>query len=137
MAIPGSCLCGGVRYELDAEPTPATHCHCSRCRKTSGTYGSVGGTVAREDFRLLEGAELLRVWKADAEAGPKVFCVRCGSTLFGGDGWPAGDIVKVRFGTLDADPGSRPVRRIHLASAAPWLPVPDDGLDRHEGAPPS
>jgi hypothetical protein len=62
-----------------------------------------------------------------------VFCVRCGSTMFGGD-WPDGPVVKVRFGVLDADPGSRPVRRIHVASAAPWLPVPDDELDRYDGA---
>ena len=89
MQMPGSCLCGGVRFELLAEPEPATHCHCSRCRKTSGTYGSVGARIAREDLRLLAGEELLRVWQADAEAGPKVFCVRCGSTLFGGE-WPDG-----------------------------------------------
>jgi hypothetical protein len=132
MAIGGSCLCGGVRFELLAEPESATHCHCSRCRKTSGTYGSVGGRVDRADFRLLAGEELLRVWQADAEAGPKVFCVRCGSTLFGGD-WPDGPAIKVRFGALDGDPGSRPVRRIHLASAAPWLPLPDDGLERYDG----
>jgi hypothetical protein len=133
MPIPGSCLCGGVRFELLAEPEPATHCHCSRCRKTSGTYGSVGARIDYEDFRLLEGEELLRVWQADAEAGPKVFCVRCGATLFGGD-WPDGPAIKVRFGALDADPRSRPVRRIHVASAAPWLPVPDDALERYDGA---
>ena len=129
MSIPGSCLCGGVRFEFLAEPTPATHCHCSRCRKTSGTYGSVGATVAREDFRLLAGAAHLRVWQADADAGPKVFCVRCGSTLFGGE-WPDGPRIKIRFGALDADPGVRPVRRIHVASAVPWLPLPEDGLER-------
>jgi hypothetical protein len=131
--IPGSCLCGGVRFELLAAPEPATHCHCSRCRKTSGTYGSVGGRIARDDLRILAGEELLRVWQADEEAGPKVFCVRCGSTLFGGE-WPDGPVLKVRFGALDADPGARPVRRIHVASAAPWLPVPDDNLERCDEA---
>jgi hypothetical protein len=133
VTIPGSCLCGGVRFEVDAFDVPATHCHCSRCRKTSGTYGSVGAVVPHESFHLLAGEELLRVWQADAEAGPKVFCVRCGSTLFGGD-WPDGPTIKIRFGALDGDPGVRPVRRIHLDSAAPWLPVPDDGLDRYPEA---
>lgn len=133
MTIPGSCLCGAVRFELLASPEPATHCHCSRCRKTSGTYGSVGGRIAREDLRILAGEELLRVWQADEEAGPKVFCSACGSTLFGGE-WPDGPEVKVRFGALDADPHVRPVRRIHVASAAPWLPVPEDGLDSYDEA---
>src|SRR3954447_24140273 len=134
MPIPGSCLCGGVRFELLAPPEPATHCHCTRCRKTSGTYGSVGARIPSEDFRLLAGEELLRVWQADAEAGPKVFCSQCGPTLFGGER-PGGPAVRGRFGAPDADPGVRPVRRIHVASAAPWLAVPDDGLERLDEGP--
>jgi len=131
MSIPGSCLCGGVRFELLEAPETATHCYCSRCRKHTGTYGTAGARIAREHLRILAGEELLRVWTPAPGAGPKVFCERCGSSLFGGE-WPDGPIVKVRLGALDADPGVRPERHIYVGSAAPWLPVPDDGLPRYE-----
>lgn len=123
--IPGSCLCGGVRFEVTRPFDGAGHCHCSRCRKTSGTFGSTSGRTHRDAIRFLQGEELLRAW-VEEPYGRKVFCAECGSTLFGGD-WPDG-AISVRFGALDADPGMRPQYRIYVDSAVPWLPVPDDGL---------
>jgi hypothetical protein len=135
MTTPGSCLCGAVRFEVDGDPETATHCHCSRCRKHSGTAATIGMRVRVEQLRLLAGEELLATWQPDPDAGVRVFCTGCGSSLFGGQ-WPEGPILEVRLGALDGDPGVRPERHIHVGSAAPWLPVPDDGLPRfEEGAP--
>ena len=53
--IGGSCLCGGVRFEVDLPFRRANHCHCSFCRKHSGTFGLTQGRVPREQFRLLAG----------------------------------------------------------------------------------
>jgi hypothetical protein len=44
----GSCLCGGVRFEVTAPFLWANHCHCSRCRKHSGTFGGTQGRVPRD-----------------------------------------------------------------------------------------
>jgi hypothetical protein len=129
--IPGSCLCGGVRYEVLGTPETASHCHCSRCRKQTGTFGTTSLRVRSESIRLLAGEGLLGTWQPAPDAGIKVFCTRCGSSLFGGQ-WPDGPIVSVRMGCVDADPGVRPERHIYTASAAPWFPVPDDGLPRFE-----
>jgi hypothetical protein len=133
--LTGSCLCGGVRFELTEPFRRANHCHCSRCRKHSGTFGLTQGRVPREGFRLLQGEELIRVYRPEGGMA-KAFCSVCGSSLFGGT-WPDGPEVSVRFGLLDGDPGIRPQYHSHTASAAPWDELPDDGLQRHPGAAPS
>jgi len=133
--LPGSCLCGGVRFELTMPFRRASHCHCSRCRKHSGAFGLTQGRVPRKGFRLLQGEELIRVYRPEGGMA-KAFCSVCGSSLFGGT-WPYGPEVSVRFGSLDGDPGIRPQYHLHIGSAAPWDELPDDGLPRHTGAAPS
>jgi hypothetical protein len=105
----------------------ASYCHCHNCQKRTGSAFSVQGRVAGADFELLSGADLLRSYAPDAESRPKVFCSRCGSSLFSGD--PLVDEeVSIRFGTLDGDPGIRPQARGYVESAPVWEPVPTDDL---------
>jgi hypothetical protein len=134
--IRGSCLCGGVRFEVELPFRRANHCHCSRCRKHSGTFGETQGRVARERFRLLQGEALLHVFRPPEGGAAKVFCSVCGSSLFGGH-WPDGDEVSVRLGSLDGDPEIRPQYHSFVAARAPWDELPDDGLPRYDGPPPS
>ena len=94
--IRGSCLCGGVRFELDPPFLQASHCHCDRCRKHSGTAVCTQARVRREQFRLLQGEELIKVY-GKGEGAVKAFCMNCGSSLFGGD-WPDGPQVSIRMG---------------------------------------
>lgn len=134
--VAGSCLCGGVRFEVELPFRRANHCHCSRCRKHSGTFGLTQGRVATEHFRLLAGEELLRVHEPAPDAARKVFCTNCGSSLFGAF-WPDGDEVSIRLGALDGDPEIRPQYHSFVASRAPWDELPDDGLPRYDAAPSS
>jgi hypothetical protein len=127
----GSCLCGGVTFEVTAPFRRANHCHCSRCRKHSGTFGLTQGRVTREAFRLVTGEELLTVYRPAEGAAVKVFCSRCGSSLFGGH-WPAGPEVSVRLGSLDDDPEIRPSYHSFVGSRAPWDELYDDGLERFD-----
>jgi len=133
--VRGSCLCGGVRFEITAAFRRANHCHCSRCRKHSGTFGLTQGRVPREGFRLLAGEELIRVYRPPDGGMAKAFCAVCGSSLFGGT-WPDGPEVSVRFGALDDDPGTRPQYRSFVDSRAPWDELPDDGLPHYPDAAP-
>jgi hypothetical protein len=132
--VTGSCLCGGVRFEVTLPFLRASHCHCSRCRKHSGAFGLTQGRTPREGFRLLQGDELVRVYRPDGGMA-KAFCSVCGSSLFGGT-WPDGPEVSIRLGALDDDPGIRPQYHSHTASAAPWGTLPDDGLPRYPAAAP-
>ena len=133
--VPGSCLCGGVRFEVTRPFRRANHCHCSRCRKHSGAFGLTQGRVTRDGFRLLQGEGLIRVYRPEGGMA-KAFCSVCGSSLFGGT-WPEGPEVSIRFGALDGDPGIRPQYRPHTGSAAPWDTIPDDELRRYPGAAPA
>ncbi len=88
----------------------------------------------RSGLRFLEGEELVRVYRPDGGA-VKAFCSECGSSLFGGT-WPEGEEVSVRMGSLDDDPGLRPMYHAFVGSRAPWDELPDDGLPRYDGAAP-
>jgi hypothetical protein len=126
--IRGSCLCGAVRFQVRPPFLRASHCHCSRCRKHSGTAVCTQARVPRERFALLQGADWIRAY-GKGEGAVKAFCVLCGSSLFGGD-WPDGPEVSIRMGAFDDDPGIRPQFHTFVDSRAPWDEI-TDGLPRY------
>ena len=129
--IRGSCLCGGVRFEVDPPFIRANHCHCDRCRKHSGTAVCTQARVRKEQFRLLQGEELIKVY-GKGEGAVKAFCVNCGSSLFGGD-WPEGPQVSIRMGGFDDDPGIRPQFHTYVDCRAPWDEITDELPQYREG----
>jgi hypothetical protein len=127
--LTGGCNCGAVRYEVTAPLVGASYCHCRRCQRRSGAAASPNAHPAPGTFRIVSGEERLRVWKP-ADGGEKWFCGDCGSSLFGNN--PSHpDSIGIRMGTFDEDPGVRPGARQFVSSAAPWEPIPEDGLPRH------
>ena len=129
-SLTGGCNCGAVRFEVTAPLVGASYCHCRRCQRRSGAASSPNARAAPGAFRLLAGEERLRAWKPP-DGWEKWFCGDCGSSLFGRDPEDA-DQVSIRMGAFDGDPGIRPTVRGWVGSAAPWEPIPDDGLPRHE-----
>jgi hypothetical protein len=121
-------MCGGVRFELDAPPVSAGWCHCTRCQRRTGTSASISARIVPGSLRLLAGEELLRAWRP-GDGFAKVFCSRCGSQLWAQNPEDP-DVMSVRFGAFDADPGVRASYRQFVDYAAPWDPIPDDGLPR-------
>jgi hypothetical protein len=99
------------------------------CQKRTGTGSSANCRVDRAGFRIVSGAERLRSYQHTVGI-PKLFCGDCGSALFSGDPF-SDEQVAIRLGAFDADPGIRPEYRQFVDSAAPWEPIPDDGLPRH------
>lgn len=55
--IEGHCLCGNVRFRIDAESLPLYSCHCSMCRRTSGGGASVATLVPRKRFEWMSGQD--------------------------------------------------------------------------------
>jgi hypothetical protein len=136
LPLTGGCGCGAVRFELDAPPFSAVYCHCTRCQRRTGTAAAVTARVPRGSVRVVRGEDRLRVWAPEG-GWLKVFCGDCGSALFASDP-DTEDIKAVRLGAFDGDPGVRPSVRQFVAYAAPWEPIPDDGLPRFpERAPPN
>jgi hypothetical protein len=127
--LTGGCGCGAVRFEVTAPLVSAVYCHCTRCQRRSGTAASANARTEPGSFQIREGEEHLRAWKPDGGA-EKWFCGECGSALFSRSPDDANQ-VGVRLGAFDEDPGVRPSARQFVAYAAPWEPIPDDGLPRY------
>lgn len=141
--IKGSCLCGGVRFEIAEVSGPFELCHCSRCRKASGSAFVAGLGVRREHFRFVQGQELVRTYDAPVRESPPPyrtsFCGRCGSPVPD----PTSDAAwfEIAAGVLDDDPQIRPERHIMVDVKSPWFRISDSlpqldraALTRHRGA---
>ena len=125
--VTGSCLCGEVAYQYVGPIRVFQYCHCSRCRKFTGSAHASNIIVDPAQFQWLEGEESVgRFELPDAKHFATSFCKKCGSSL----PWltQSGKAVVIPAGTLDADPGDRPVHNIHFASKAPWYQAAGDLL---------
>ncbi len=120
----GSCLCGDVRYEVRGELGDFGYCHCTSCRKASGSAFGANSPVDRERFTLLRGEASLR----ELESSPgklRVFCSRCGSPLYAYlRSTP--DILRLRLGSLDTPFDKRVKAHTFVSDKASWENVPDD-----------
>jgi hypothetical protein len=121
----GGCLCGGVRYEVVGPLAPVQLCHCGQCRKAQGSAFGVNLPVASAAFRLIQGEDLLREYRA-SPLKRRVFCGTCGSPLFSQrDDTP--EVLRLRVGTLDGDGvGVEIGFHIQTASKAAWWTIDDE-----------
>ena len=127
--LTGACGCGAVRFEIDEPLVGSIYCHCIRCQRRTGGASSATALMKDGSLRITEGADKLKAWEPE-NGFAKVFCTECGSAVFGGP--PGEDYTLVRLGVIDGDPGVRPIARQFVAYAAPWEPIPDDGLPRFD-----
>jgi hypothetical protein len=128
LPLTGGCLCGGVRFEVTEPLVSSGYCHCTRCQRRTGTAAAISGRVAPGSLRILSGEDLIRAYEPP-DGFAKVFCSGCGSALWSRSPTDP-DVIAVRLGAFDGDPGIRPSYRQYVAYAAPWEPIPDDGLPR-------
>jgi hypothetical protein len=130
--LAGACLCGGVRYVVDDEFEYAFNCHCSQCRRATGSAFKPFGGIPRSRLRVLEGKEKLRIY--GDELTHDAHCGACGSLLY--SVVRAGAYAHVTYGTLADVPTRLPSAHICVASKAAWYAILD-GLPQHAGLPPS
>lgn len=115
----GSCICGSVKYEICGEFRALLHCHCGRCRKSSGTGHASNVILVPETVTWTAGEELLGGYRVpDAEHFRTVFCRNCGSPL--PRVRPDRSIAVIPAGTLDVSPELKPTGRIFYASRTDW-----------------
>lgn len=126
--IKGSCLCGDVRWGIDAPPATMTHCHCSMCRKLHGAAFATYATVLRGPFHWLDGADRIARYRSSPTV-TRCFCPRCGSVV--PEDGPDGKEMYLPAGCFDDDPVTRPGNHIFVASKAPWHAI-EDNLPRHD-----
>lgn len=135
-ALTGSCLCGAVRFTIDAPVNELRACHCRNCQKASGAGGSVNAVVPSAAFRITHGAP--RRYSARADSGRvlhRYFCGDCGSPIYSQrESTP--ETVVVRAGLLDSEPETnlRITANIWTKSARSWSHI-DPASVQHPGQP--
>ena len=122
-------MCGRVRFELSEPATAAGYCHCTRCQRRTGTASSAQARIDGRTLRILQGEGLVRAWRHADGGFEKCFCGECGAHLFSHNPDDRTE-MSVRLGAFDRDPGVRPSWRAYVDYAAPWEPIPEDGLER-------
>ena len=125
----GTCLCGGVRYEISGDTQRFYHCHCKRCRKVSGTGHASNLLLKLGSMTWLQGEELISAYKVpEAERFTSRFCRVCGSQV------PRyvkeTDFIVIPAGSLDDEPPLQPQARIFWDSRAHWS-CNGDAIPKH------
>jgi hypothetical protein len=119
----GSCLCGKVRYQFDVEPKVTVACHCSMCRKATGSVFATWTLVAKDHFRWTAGTDEIGEFNS-SEHGQRFFCKRCGTTLGNlTTKWP--QFMNLAAGTLDQAPDLKIKFHAYVGSKAPWYAITD------------
>ena len=124
--LKGSCLCADIRHELDSPLGPIGICHCSRCRKSSGTAFAVNATIDKAGFRLVAGAASLARF-ASLPGVTRIFCRRCSSSIYSRrDSAPNALRLRLRLGTLNTPITERPAFHFFVDAKAEWDLIHDD-----------
>jgi len=132
--LKGSCLCGAVKYEVTGEPRRFYHCHCSRCRKATGTGHASNLFLQPASLKWLDGEERVLEFKVpEATRFTNTFCASCGGRL------PrqarGSDVVMIPAGSLDDAAPINPQANIFSDSRARWS-CTDDELPTYPEFPP-
>lgn len=132
--LSGRCLCGTVRFHITGRLGPIGYCHCSQCRRASGTAFAANADVRRGEIQFDSGLD--RVSEYESSPGKfRAFCARCGSPVYSRTTSDPGHL-RVRLGTLDQDPGRRSLAHVWVSSKAPWFEIGDALPQFPEGPPP-
>lgn len=125
--LTGKCLCGDVRYEVADTFLYAQNCHCSNCRRATGSAFKPFAGIERNKLRLTSGAENLSIF--GEEDAHDAHCKACGSLLY--SVVRDAQLVHVTLGSLVDVPSIRPTAHIFVGSKAPWFTITDD-LPQHQ-----
>jgi len=128
--LTGGCLCGAVRYEVDAPVTRLVACYCADCRKATSAGGSVSAVIPASAFRITRGRT--RVFTKTADSGAPIdrhFCGDCGSWIYnplGGDP----DRIVLKAGGLDRQEGMSIGLNVWAGSRPAWAPMEAEARTR-------
>jgi hypothetical protein len=126
--LSGKCLCGAVEYTVQDTFGYALNCHCSNCRRATGSAFKPFAGIERDKLQIVQGAGSLLVFGEEAQAHD-IRCRACGSLLY--SVVRNGAFVHVALGTLVDEPSIRPTAHIFVGSKAPWFAITDN-LPQHE-----
>ena len=114
----GACQCGAVTFRIAGAFESFFLCHCSRCRKDTGSAHAANLFSSTAKITWLSGQDRAKTYRVPATRHEKSFCAECGSAL------PRlqlnGALLVVPAGSLDSAVSIRPNAHICFASRADW-----------------
>ena len=133
LSLRGSCLCGAVAFEVTGAPLWMAHCHCDRCRKVAGPFGTTV-TVRAEHFRWVRGeSDVVRYTPPAPRNLIRRFCRHCGRYL--GEPDSREDGFPIAASAFDDDPVVRGILHEYVAEKPSWVEICDEA-EQYDGAPP-
>ena len=127
----GQCNCGAISFEIAAQISDVFICHCSICRRATGSNGIAVILVDNDDFAWTGGENLITSWKKSDADWEMWFCRQCGSPV---PGTNDASRVFVPAGLLvDGDDGLTVTHHVWVDSKAAWDEIGDNGR-RHPEA---
>lgn len=127
----GQCSCGAVAFEIDAALSDVYVCHCSICRRATGSGGIAVVVVPNEVFRWTRGHDRISTWTKPGHDWQTWFCATCGSPVPGIND-PTRVFVPAGLLTVGGD-SLRVAHHLFVDSRAPWEVIGDDGVQHPEG----
>ncbi len=120
----GSCLCGEITFEIDAEIRRFHHCHCRTCRKAHATVYGSSALVDEAAFRVRSGEDSIAQYASSPDK-IRYFCSNCGTHVFARcDRDP--DQIILRIGALDGDLDIKAIGHIWVSHKPDWYDIADD-----------
>lgn len=117
----GECLCRRVGYEVSDDFEYALNCHCSNCRRATGSAFKPFAGIHADQMTIVRGRdEIMRFGNDTHDA----HCAHCGSLLY--SLVRNGAYVHVTLGTLIDTPSIGPTAHIFVDSKAPWFTICDE-----------
>ncbi len=126
----GGCLCGAVRFTIDAEPLGARMCWCRDCQRIASGSATVNVLFPEESVTYQGETTTLRLIADSGNTVERGFCPKCGAQMYSKTVQPAGLPMRVRAGTLDDPELMAPTAIIWADSAPNWAPL-DPSLPRY------
>ena len=119
----GSCFCGDISFEIGIDKAAAYHCHCSICRKVTGSKFNTAFTVSADGFKWTGKTDGIKMFQKNGEGFRNFFCSNCGCTV-------PNRYQDIRFwvpaGLIDTENCIKVTQHIFVDSKADWDQINDD-----------
>jgi len=130
----GKCLCGEIEIQINGGITDIIHCHCSLCRKSSGTAFATNGFIDSVTLEITSGKKNLSCFSYKPGRN-RYFCSRCGSPVYSSNEQDP-TRFRIRLGIVDSDINETPISHNFVSSKAYWEHM-DVKLPRYDSFEPS
>lgn len=122
----GACACRAVRYRLLSAPLIVHACHCTECRRLTGSAFALNALIETDRLEILAGeAHPVQVPGASGKPQTIFRCLACQTALW--SHYPGGGtrLAFVRVGTLNEPERLPPDIHIYTSTRLSWLALPE------------